>query len=75
MSVKELISWQMTHGIVMADKSSSNRKLLENQVNSLSVHAPITVAPYAYPTAQFEKGIKLAPLFNTLVDAGYILIY
>lgn len=74
MSVIDLVSWQMTHGIVMADKSV-HRNLAVQQVNSLTVHAPITVEAYNYPTSQFEKGIKLAPLFNELVDAGTCLTY
>ena len=69
MSVTDLISWQMTHGIVMTDKNNK-RVLQEHQINSLSIHAPITLSPYVYPSSQFEKGIKLAPLFNDLVHAG-----
>lgn len=63
-SVNERIHWALTHGIAMGLKSSDEEHVTKIPV----VHAPFTLHSFQYPTSQFDAAVKLAPLFNILVE-------
>lgn len=63
-SLNDRIHWALTHGIAMGLKSSDE----ENATKIPVVHAPFTLHSFQYPTSQFDAAVKLAPLFNLLVE-------
>lgn len=65
--VEEKVHWALTHGIIMGVKPSS----LSSSTSPSSViatHAPFALNPYRFPSLSFNKSMKLATIFNTLMD-------
>jgi hypothetical protein len=64
MSLEDRIHWALTHGIGMG-LNSENEDLLRKIP---MIHAPFTLQPYSFPRAQFDQAVRLAKLFNILVE-------
>lgn len=79
---ENLIHYAMTHGIIYGAKpqlitnslpiSTSTGSTVPNTIipviPTLTIHAPITLFPYYYPSKSFQKAMILGPIFNNLMD-------
>lgn len=76
---ENLIHYAMTHGIIYGVKPQLTSPSLPIAASvapntilpiipTLTVHAPITLFPYNYPTKSFHKAMTLGPIFNNLMD-------
>ena len=62
--VKKKISWCVCNGVMMSIKTKDTELLSKYASN----HAPFSLFPYNISSSSFESAMKLAPLFNILID-------